>query len=138
MTHSWISGPIGRVWIGIRHRLSRPIRARAKEIDLPGHGSVRIDKTLNFVGENCLRTILITKLALNKARAGAVVELCSDNLSAIETIPFMLPHCNCDHLATINAPDCRMIYVRKRQKSPLPERADERAGARRPRRETRR
>ena len=130
MTHSWIFGPIERVCIGIRRRLSRPIREKAKEIDVPGYGTIRIDKALNFLGDNCLRTILITKLALNKAAEGMVLEICSDNLSAIETIPFMLPHCNCDHLATISALNCQKIYLRKRQESSMSEQADVSAGIR--------
>lgn len=76
------------------------------------------------MGENCLRTILITKLTLNKAAAGTVLEICSDNLSAVETIPFMLPHCDSEHLATINGEDCQKIYLRKRQPSPLSEQAN--------------
>lgn len=121
MTYSWIIGSVGRVWVGIRHRLSRPSRAIDKEIDLPGVGVITIDKTLNFVGENCLRTILITKLALNRAAAGTVLEIRSDNLSAVETIPFMLSDCNCDHLATINSVNCQKIYLRKRQEGSFAE-----------------
>lgn len=74
-----------------------------------------MDESLNFVGDNCLRTNLLTKLILDKAIAGAVFEIISDNLSAVETIPFMLPNCNCEHLATIHEPTCRRIYVRKKE-----------------------
>ena len=104
--------------MGIRHRLSRPSKKSLKEVALPGHGVVRLNKLLDFVGDNCLRTILITKLTLNKAAPGTVLEICSDNLSAIETIPFMLQQCNCDHLATINDVDCHRIYLRKRFDDP--------------------
>ncbi|MHB8166281.1 MAG: hypothetical protein ACYDDT_05855 [Sulfuricella sp.] len=74
-----------------------------------------MDASLDFVGDNCLRTNLLTKLILDKAVAGAVFEISSDNLSAVETIPFMLPNRNCEHLATIHEPTCRKIYVRKRE-----------------------
>lgn len=105
--------PIGLAWVGMRHRFARPRRVGPKQVDLPGHGMLWVDQSLNFVGDNCLRTILRTKLVLDKAAAGAVFEISSDNLSAIETIPFMLPNCNCEPLATLCEPACRKIYVRK-------------------------
>lgn len=105
-------------WVGIRHRLTRTTKPGLKLVELPGHGTVWVDESLNFVGDNCLRTNLRTKLLLDKAVAGTVVEICSDNLSAIETIPFMLPNCNCEHLATIHMPTCQKIYVRKRESKP--------------------
>lgn len=113
MVYSWIAGPIGRVWIGIRHRLARPGKPMPRLVTLPKHGTVQVDSLLDFVGDNCLRTILITKLTLNKASVGMVLEICSDNLSATETIPFMLHNCNCEHLATVTTSKCQKIYVRK-------------------------
>lgn len=107
--------PIGLAWVGIRHRLVRANRVGLKQVDLPGHGTLWVDESLNFVGDNCLRTNLLTKLVLDKAVAGAVFEISSDNLSAVETIPFMLPNCNCEHLATIHEATCQKIYVRKRE-----------------------
>lgn len=107
--------PIGLAWIGIRHRLVRANRVGLKQVDLPGHGTLWVDESLDFVGDNCLRTNLLTKLVLDKAVAGAVFEISSDNLSAVETIPFMLPNCNCEHLATIHDATCQKIYVRKRE-----------------------
>lgn len=107
--------PIGLAWVGIRHRLVRANRAGLKQVDLAGYGKLWVDDSLNFVGDNCLRTNLLTKLVLDKAVAGAVFEISSDNLSAIETIPFMLPNCNCEHLATAHEPICQKIYVRKRE-----------------------
>ena len=115
MAQSCFFGSIGRMWSGIRHRLSLPVGSRIREVDLPGQGVVKLDKSLNFVGDNCLRTVLITKLTIDRAKPGTVLEVVSDNLSAVETIPFMLPNCNCDHLATVSAGDCQKIYLRKRQ-----------------------
>ena len=107
--------PIGLTWVRIRHRLARVKRVGLKQVDLPGHGTLWVYESLNFVGDNCLRTNLLTKLGLEKAVAGAVFEISSDNLSAVETIPFMLPNCNCEHLATIHEATCWTIYVRKRE-----------------------
>jgi len=105
--------PIGLAWIGIRHRLVRANRVGRKQVELVGHGALWVDETLEFIGDTCLRTNLLTKLTLDKADAGAVFEIISDNLSAVETIPFMLPNCNCVHLATIHVGATQKIYVRK-------------------------
>jgi len=112
--------PIGLVWVGIRHRLARANNFRLRQVDLPEHGTLTLEETLDFVGDNCLRTNLLTKMILDKAVAGEVFEIISDNLSAVETIPFMLPNCNCEHLATVHEPTCRKIYVRKRDSLSLP------------------
>ena len=119
MLFQGIFRPIGLAWIGIRHRLVRTSRVRLKQVDLPGHGTLWVDDSLNFVGDNCLRTNLRTKLVLDKALAGSIFEISSDNLSAVETIPFMLPNCDCEHLATIIEATCRKIYVRKLAISPM-------------------
>ena len=111
--------PIGLAWHRIRHRLAWAYRANPKQVDLPGHGLLWVDQSLDFVGDNCLRTNLRTKLLLDKAAVGTVFEISSDNLSAVETIPFMLPNCDCEHLATIHEATCKKIYVRKRQASLL-------------------
>lgn len=118
MAESWIGNPIERAWTGIRHRLSRPRNPESKAVHLADHGLVKVDRVLSFLGDNCLRTILTTKHSLDRAQAGTVLEICSDNLSAMETIPFMLQQCNCDHLATISEINCQKIYVRKRAKGP--------------------
>ncbi len=93
--------------------MARANRVGLKQVDLPGHGTLWVDESLDFVGDNCLRTNLLTKLLLDRAPSGAIFEISSDNLSAVETIPFMLPNCNCEHLATIHEATCQKIYVRK-------------------------
>ncbi len=109
--------PIDLAWRRIRRRLAQASQADPKQVDLPGHGVLRVDHSLNFVGDNCLRTNLRTKLLLDRAAVGAVFEICSDNLSAIETIPFMLPNCGCEHIATVHESTCKKIYVRKSEAS---------------------
>jgi len=113
MLFQGILRPIGLAWIRIHHRLIRARPARRKQVVLPSHGTLWVDETLNFVGDTCLRTNLLTKLVLDKADAGMVIEICSDNLSAVETIPFMLPNCNCELLSTMHQQGQQTIYVRK-------------------------
>jgi len=119
MVFQGIFRPIGLALIGIRHRLLRTSTAGRKQVELPGHGTIWVDETLNFVGDTCLRTNLLTKLILDRAGAGLVFEISSDNLSAVETIPFMLPNCNCEHVATVHGLACQKLYVRKCQAPPV-------------------
>ena len=118
MLFQGIFRPIGLAWIGIRHRWVRANSVGRTQVELPRLGTMWVDETLDFVGDTCLRTNLLTKLTLEKAVAGMVFEIRSDNLSAVETIPFMLPNCNCEHLATLHDETCQKIYVRKRQSVP--------------------
>jgi TusA-related sulfurtransferase len=84
-----------------------------KHVELPRHGRLQIALSLDFVGDSCLRTNLLTKKALDHARPGEVVEIVSDNLSSVETIPFMLANYQCVHLHTCRDAQTWRIYVRK-------------------------
>lgn len=105
--------PLGGLWVGVRQRWARMKRPAAKQVELPRLGTLHVDLSLDFTGDNCLRTNLVTKNALDRARDGAVIEIVSDNLSSVETIPFMLASHNCQHLATVHEQQCWKIYVRK-------------------------
>jgi tRNA 2-thiouridine synthesizing protein A len=85
-----------------------------KTVRLPRHGEVTITVSLPLKGETCLRTNLLTKRALSRARVGDIIEIESDNLSAVETIPFMAPNHDCEHLVTMQDGGCWAIYLRRR------------------------
>jgi len=106
--------PFTCFWLGMRQRLARKRRARMKQVELPKHGLLTVTASMDFAGDSCLRTNLLTKKALAQAVAGDVFELISDNLSSVETIPFMLVNYDCVHLATIQDQQCWKIYVQKR------------------------
>jgi TusA-related sulfurtransferase len=76
------------------------------------------DLHADFTGDTCLRTNLATKRMLDAAEPGQVLEIISDNLSSVETIPFMLEGHGCEHLATVHQGDHWRIYARKRQLPP--------------------
>lgn len=82
-------------------------------VEISGYGCLYVALTLNFVGDTCLRTNLLTKRALAEAGDGDVIEIITDNLSSIETIPFMSPNYNGVHLATCQDEQCWRIYVQK-------------------------
>ncbi len=73
------------------------------------------DLHCDFIGDTCLRTNLLTKRMLDAADSGKVLEILSDNLSSVETIPFMLEGHGCEHLATVHHGDHWRIYARKRK-----------------------
>ncbi len=72
------------------------------------------DLRVDFTGDTCLRTNLVTKRMLDALGVGQVLEVISDNLSAVETIPFMLEGHGCEHLASVHHTDHWRIYARKR------------------------
>jgi TusA-related sulfurtransferase len=82
-------------------------------VDIPGRGRVQADFHLNFTSQTCLRTNLGTKRASEALAPGQVLEIVSDNLSAVETIPFMLDRLGCEHLGTTHADGVWRIYVRR-------------------------
>lgn len=87
--------------------------ASADVATLPGWGEVRVTRSLNFLGDTCLRTNLLTKRALAYSEDGDVIEIITDNPSSAETIPFMSSNYNSLHLATVHAEQCWKIYLRK-------------------------
>lgn len=101
-------------WLGLRVRPDGAQRLSTHpEVEIPGHGRLRLALSLDFTGDTCLRTNLVTKRALAEAAAGAVIEIVTDNLSSVETIPFMSPNYDGVHLATVHAQSCWRIYIRK-------------------------
>lgn len=89
-------------------------------VDLPKLGRQRIAVSLNLLGDTCLRANLLTKKVLAVSRGGDVIEIVSDNLSSVETIPFMSPNYNCVHLVTLHEEQCWKLYLRKEEDEPLP------------------
>lgn len=99
---------------GLRERTHGGQRTCAEpHVELPGHGRVRLSLSLDFMGDTCLRTNLVTKRALAEVPDGAIIEIVTDNLSSVETIPFMSPNYDGVHLATVHAESCWKIYIRK-------------------------
>lgn len=86
---------------------------RRKEIELPEYGALKITQWLDFMGDTCLRTNLVTKKAMSYSSDGDVIEIITDNPTTVETIPLMLPNYNCVHLATSHEGDYWRIYIGK-------------------------
>jgi len=82
-------------------------------VEISGYGCLYVTLSLNFLGDTCLRTNLLTKRALAEAADRDVIEIITDNLSSVETIPFMSPNYSGVHLATCQDAQCWRIYVQK-------------------------
>lgn len=82
-------------------------------VEIVGYGCLHVQLYLDFIGDTCLRTNLLTKRALAETVDGDVIEIVTDNLSSVETIPFMLPNYNGMHLATCQDAKHWRIYIQK-------------------------
>ncbi len=105
--------PIAWMFPALRRPGPEAGAAGARAVEVPGHGSMVADASVDLTGETCLRTNLVTKRALDAAAPGSVVEIVSDNLSSVETIPFMLAGHGCVHLGTLHLEGTWKIYARK-------------------------
>lgn len=96
-----------------RHGPESGTAGAARMVEVPGHGAMVADVCVDLMGATCLRTNLATKRALDAARVGTVIEIVSDNLSSVETIPYMLAGHACIHLGTLHLDGSWKIYARK-------------------------
>jgi tRNA 2-thiouridine synthesizing protein A len=83
------------------------------EVELPGLGLVMVARTVDCIGDSCPKPQLLTLKALNQLPEGAIVELITDNPTAVETIPAMMLAAFGQHLASIRSDGCWKVYVRK-------------------------
>lgn len=105
--------PIDRAVLALARRWLRLEPVAAKTVTLRSIGAVTVAEARDFSGDTCLRTNLLTKMALDHCAPGGVLEIATDNLASVETIPFMLPGHGCTHLATIRTDSGWKIYARK-------------------------
>lgn len=105
--------PLDRAVLALARRWMRPEPVAVKTVILQRVGAVTVTVARDFGGDTCLRTNLLTKMALDHCGPGAVIEIATDNLASVETIPFMLPGHGCTHLGTIRTEAGWKIYARK-------------------------
>lgn len=105
--------PITWMFPAMRERGLEALHAGTQAVSVPGYGTFVADASVDLTGETCLRTNLVTKRALDAAVPGEVVEIISDNLSSVETIPFMLAGHGCSHVGTLHLEGTWKIYARK-------------------------
>ncbi len=105
--------PIAWMFPALREPGAVALRAVTQAVSVPGYGTFMADASVDLTGATCLRTNLVTKRALDAALPGQVIEIVSDNLSSVETIPFMLAGHGCEHVGTLHLEGTWKIYARK-------------------------
>ena len=105
-------------WFGKKKRTKKRTSMHAtvyesREVEIPGLGVITVSRTVDCIGDGCPKPQLLTLKALNLVREGEVVELISDNPTAVETIPAMMLAAYGSHLATVRDDGCWKVYVRK-------------------------
>ena len=98
---------------GASEHAAEAATAKAEWVEIRDYGCLYITRSLNFIGDTCLRTNMVTKPALAEVSCGDIIEIITDNLSSIETIQFMTPNYSGVHLFTCQTAKCWKIYVQK-------------------------
>ena len=81
-------------------------------VDLPGIGQVRVARTIDCIGESCLRPQLMTIKALSQLPEGEVLELLFDNPTSLEGIYALVTVLEVSHLGTIKDSGNWSVYIR--------------------------
>jgi len=104
----------GVAWFTGTHRqVERVSIYPARDVDVPDVGVVRLVRTVDCLGAMCPRPQLLTLKVLGEVEPGDVIEVVSDNPTAVEGFPALAQTLYCTHLATIRSGDSWQIYLRK-------------------------
>ncbi len=82
-------------------------------VELPDGEIVRVSHTVDCLDTACPRPQMAAMNMLEKMKKGDVLELITDNPTAIETVPSLVMTLYSQHLATIQTDDGWCIYIRK-------------------------
>lgn len=85
----------------------------AREVDIPGLGRLHLVRSVDCLGAMCPRPQLLTMKVLGEVGLGDVIEVLSDNPTAVEGFPALAQALNCTHLATIRESGHWRMYLRK-------------------------
>ena len=99
--------------LGTSERTAETAWTMGQWVEIPDYGCLYVVRSLNFIGETCLRTNMVTKQALTEVKRGDIIEIVTDNLSSIETIHFMSPNYSGTHLVTYRGAKSWKVYVQK-------------------------
>lgn len=104
----------GVAWFMGTHKRSERVSMHvAQEVDVPGVGMVHLVRTVDCIGAMCPRPQLLTLKVLGEVEPGDVIEVVSDNPTAVEGFPALAQTLYCTHLTTIRYDDGWRIYLRK-------------------------
>ena len=94
-------------------RRRKPGGRVAREMDIPGQGRLVLVRSVDCLGAMCPRPQLLTMKVVGEIRVGDVIEVLSDNPTAVEGFPALAMALNCAYLATIREPGLWRMYLRK-------------------------
>jgi TusA-related sulfurtransferase len=101
-------------WFGrFRDRRSGLPGPMLRDIDVPGIGRLTLARTVDCLGAMCPRPQLLTMKVLGEVRAGDIIEVISDNPTAVEGFPALAMALNCAHLGTVRETGHWRMYLRK-------------------------
>ncbi len=84
-----------------------------RDVDIPGVGVVHLVRSVDCLGAMCPRPQLLTLKVLGEVRPGDVIEVVSDNPTAIEGFPALAQTLYCTYLTTVRNGSSWCIYLRK-------------------------
>jgi len=85
----------------------------ARETEIAGLGKIVLVRSVDCIGAMCPRPQLLTMKVLGEVRQGDVIEVMSDNPSAVEGFPALAQALNCEYLKTVRESDYWRMYLRK-------------------------
>jgi tRNA 2-thiouridine synthesizing protein A len=94
-------------------RRRKPGGRVAREVDIPGLGRLVLVRSVDCLGAMCPRPQLLTMKVVGEIRTHDVIEVLSDNPSAVEGFPALAQALNCVHLKTLREPGMWRMYLRK-------------------------
>jgi tRNA 2-thiouridine synthesizing protein A len=84
-----------------------------RELEIAGLGMVALVRSVDCIGAMCPRPQLLTLKVMGEVRVGDVVEVLSDNPSAVEGFPALAQALSCEHLVTQREAGYWRMYLRK-------------------------
>lgn len=100
---------------GFGNKKVSPVFSEARVAEVPGHGMQRIMRSADCLGAVCPRPQLLAMKLLSEVGPGDVVELVTDNPTAVEGFAPLAEILACTLLAVVKEAGVWRIYLRKSQ-----------------------
>jgi len=100
-------------WFG--NKKLGPVLSEGRIAEVPGHGALRIKRSADCLGAVCPRPQLLAVKLLSEVGPGDVVELVTDNPTAVEGFAPLAEILLCTLLAVVKEAGVWRIYLQKSQ-----------------------
>lgn len=98
---------------GFGEKKAGPVLTEGRIVEVPGHGALRIMRSADCLGAMCPRPQLLAMKLLNEVGPGDVVELVTDNSTAVEGFAPLAEILVCTLLAVVKEVGVWRVYLRK-------------------------